>query len=235
LLWGGVDPAGSVGEASDETAIVVAGVDTEGVGYILDAISGKWLPPDWGAKAIALYHRRQADRIVAEKNFGGDMVEAVIRSIDSSVSFKAVSASRGKLIRAEPISALFEQNRVKIAGSFPKLEDELCSYCGEGRSPNLLDAAVWALSEIMLGSRTDGIIDFYQSLVEEDRAAGGAIPGSKAAQSEPATVTFTVPAGVSDLFTLSGRHIGIGEDRLVTVSPRDATPLRQNGWEELRV
>jgi predicted phage terminase large subunit-like protein len=228
----GVDPAGSVGENSDETALVVAGVGDDGLGYVIDAISGKWLPPEWAARAIALYRKHKADRIVAEKNFGGDMVESTIRAVDASVSFRAVSASRGKLIRAEPVAALFEQNRVKIAGSFPKLEDELCSYCGTGKSPNLLDAAVWALTEIALAPKNDGIIDYYQSLVEEDRALA-AVPGSAAAQKEPATVTFTAPDGLSDVFVMSGRRICIDVDRKVRVSERDAVPLRQAGWREL--
>jgi predicted phage terminase large subunit-like protein len=229
-----IDPAGSVGEDSDETAIVVAGVAADGIGYVLDAVSGKWLPPEWAARAIALYRKHKADRIVAEKNFGGDMVESTIRAVDASVSFRAVSASRGKLVRAEPVAALFEQNRVKIAGSFPKLEDELCNYCGEGKSPNLLDAAVWALTELMVGPQTTGIIDFYRELVEEDRAlAEAAIPGTKAAQREPATVMFLVPEGVSNFFAMSGRQICVGIDRLVKVSARDAAPLRQLGWREI--
>jgi predicted phage terminase large subunit-like protein len=148
-----IDPAGSVGEDSDETAIVVAGLGENDFGYILGAVSGKWLPPEWAAKAISLYRKWRADRIVAEKNFGGDMIEHTVRAIDSSVSFRAVTASRGKLVRAEPCAALFEQDRVKIAGSFSQLEDELCSYCGTGDSPNLLDAMVWALTDLMVTPR----------------------------------------------------------------------------------
>jgi predicted phage terminase large subunit-like protein len=148
-----IDPAGSVGEDSDETAIVVAGIGENDFGYVLEAVSGKWLPPEWAAKVISLYRKWRADRIVAETNFGGAMVEHTIRAIDSSVSFRAVTASRGKLVRAEPCAALFEQDRVKIAGSFTQLEDELCSYCGTGDSPNLLDAMVWALTDLMVTPR----------------------------------------------------------------------------------
>jgi predicted phage terminase large subunit-like protein len=153
-----IDPAGSVGEDSDETAIVVAGLGENDFGYILGAVSGKWLPPEWAAKAISLYRKWHADRIVAEKNLGGDMVEHTIRAIDSSVSFRAVTASRGKLVRAEPCAALFEQDRVKIAGSFAQLEDELCSYCGTGDSPNLLDAMVWALTDLMVAPRRPELV-----------------------------------------------------------------------------
>jgi phage terminase large subunit-like protein len=88
------------------------------------------LPQEWAARVIALYRKHKADRIVGEVNFGGAMVEATIRAVDASVSFRAVTASRGKMVRVEPIAALFEQNRVKIAGSFPRLEDKLCSYAG---------------------------------------------------------------------------------------------------------
>jgi predicted phage terminase large subunit-like protein len=145
-----IDPAGSVGEDSNETAIVVAGIGVDDIGYVVDAVSGKWLPQEWARRAVALYHKWQADRVVAEKNYGGDMVEATVRAIDSSVSYRAVSASRGKLIRAEPVAALFEQNRVKMAGTWTQLEDELCTYDGTGDSPNLLDAMVWALSDLMV-------------------------------------------------------------------------------------
>jgi predicted phage terminase large subunit-like protein len=129
---------------------VVAGLGENDFGYVLEAVSGKWLPTEWSQRAIALYRRYQADRIVAEVNYGGAMVEHTVRAIDSSVSFRAVTASRGKLVRAEPCSALFEQDRVKIAGTFTQLEDELCSYCGMGDSPNLLDALVWALTDLMI-------------------------------------------------------------------------------------
>src|SRR6201982_526606 len=96
---------------------------------------------------------------------------------------RGVHAARGKLVRAEPIAALFEQRRCHIVGALPTLEDQLTSYAGGGDSPDRLDAMVFALTELMSGTQTTGIIDFYRSLVEEDRAlAEAAVPGSAAAQ-----------------------------------------------------
>jgi hypothetical protein len=148
------------------------------------------------------------------------------------VSYKGVHAARGKLVRAEPIAALFEQRRCHIVGALPTLEDQLCSYAGGGDSPDRLDAMVFALTELMSGTRTDGIIEFYRTLVEEERREA-AVPGSSAAQREPATVMFLVPEGVSNFFAMSGRQICVGTDRLVKVSARDAAPLRQLGWREI--
>ena len=123
-----IDPATSVGEDSDETGIIVAGLGLNDEAYILEDASGKYLPVDWARRAIDLYRRRHADRIVAEINQGGAMVEFTIRTVDANVSFKAVRASRGKITRAEPISALFEQRRAHLVGVFPELEDQLCTY-----------------------------------------------------------------------------------------------------------
>jgi hypothetical protein len=141
------------------------------------------------------------------------MVEATLRAVDANVSFRDVHARKGKLLRAEPISALYEQGRVHHVGAFPQLEDQMCSYAGGGDSPDRLDALVYCLTELMSASQTTGIIDFYRELVEEDRAqAEAAVPGR---------------------YTLSGRRIAIGIDRKVTVSARDAAPLRQAGWQEV--
>jgi predicted phage terminase large subunit-like protein len=154
-----IDPAVTSGEDADETGIIVAGVDHVGHGYILEDASGRYQPHEWAAKAIRFYRKHQADRIVAERNNGGDMVEATIRSVDPNVSFKAVHASRGKVTRAEPISALFEQNRVHHTGTFTQLEDQMCAFTSDfsrasaGYSPDRLDALVWALTELMLEKR----------------------------------------------------------------------------------
>jgi predicted phage terminase large subunit-like protein len=145
-----IDPAVSVGENSDETGIIVAGLGEDELGYILEDASGKFLPTEWARKAVALYRKWDGDRIIAEKNQGGDLVANTIRAVDANVPFRGVHARKGKFVRAEPISALFEQNRVKIAGSFPELEDQLCSYDGSGDSPDRLDAAVYALSDLMV-------------------------------------------------------------------------------------
>lgn len=150
-----VDPSGTDGkDDGDDIGIIAAGRGVDGRGYVLADYTCKLSPDGWARRAITAYHTYQADRIVAERNFGGAMVQAVIRSADGSVPYKEVTASRGKAARAEPISALYEQGRVSHVGSLPELEDEMClmtasGYMGE-RSPNRVDALVWALTEAML-------------------------------------------------------------------------------------
>jgi len=150
-----IDPAASTAEGANETGIICAGLGADGHGYVLEDRSGTMKPggPDgWGSQAIALFRARRADRIVAEVNNGGDMVEATLRVIAPHVPYKAVHASRGKAIRAEPVSALYEQGLIHHVGAFPRLEDQLCAFTADhdGASPDRLDALVWALSELML-------------------------------------------------------------------------------------
>jgi predicted phage terminase large subunit-like protein len=148
-----IDPAVSVSETSDATGIIVAGQGVDGHGYVLEDLSGKYNPNEWALKAIAAYKRHKADRIVAEANQGGAMVETTLRAVDRSVPARLVHASRGKITRAEPVSALYEQHRVHHAGGFPALEDEMCSFApGSPDSPDRLDALVWALTDLMLAS-----------------------------------------------------------------------------------
>ena len=145
----GVDPSGGAAEIG----IVVAGVADQ-VGYLLADLTVLGSPHTWGSMVVAAYEEWQADRIVAEKNYGGDMVKHTIRSVEGGqhVSYKDVHAARGKAIRAEPIAAKTERGLVKFAGDFPKLEGELTSYVpGVGMaSPNRLDAFVWAFTELLL-------------------------------------------------------------------------------------
>ena len=150
-----VDPPAASGERSDACGIVAAGLGPEGNGYVItDATAERLTPARWAKRAVDLYHRLEADRIVAEVNQGGDMVEAVIRQADESVPVMKVRAYRGKYLRAEPVAALYEQGRVKHVGAFPDLEDEMCDFglggLSSGRSPDRLDALVWALSALML-------------------------------------------------------------------------------------
>ena len=146
----GVDPTGT--KSGDECGIVAAGVDAEGIGYILcDESEGGLSPDGWASKVVSTYDRLAADRIVAEVNFGGDMVESTIRAIDENVSYENVRASRGKAIRAEPIAALYERGRVFHTSVMTELEDQMCLWSpDEGWSPDRMDALVWALSELML-------------------------------------------------------------------------------------
>jgi len=146
----GVDPPGT--EAGAECGIVVAGLAEDGHAYVLDDRSLRGSPAVWGAEAVAAYHRAEADLLVGEVNNGGDMVEHVIRAAPGgrTVAYKAVRASRGKYVRAEPIAARYERGQVHHVGIFPELEDQMCEWAPGGTSPDRLDALVWALTEIML-------------------------------------------------------------------------------------
>ncbi len=149
----GIDPAVTAGESSDETGIVVAARDHDDRFYVLEDISGKYSPDEWARKAVEMYYKFEADRIVAEVNNGGDMVGRMIRMVDNNVPYKAVRATRGKILRAEPISALYEQKRVHHVGAFGKLEDQMTTFTQSARfSPDRLDALVWALTDLSASS-----------------------------------------------------------------------------------
>ena len=144
-----IDPAVTSNKNSDETGIIVVGKDYSNNFYVLEDCSGRHSAEKWGTIAVNLYHDWDANYIVAETNNGGDLVERLIRNIDTRVPFRSVRATRGKILRAEPISSLYEQNRVKHLGVFPELEQQMCSYTGEtNTSPDRLDALVWGLTEL---------------------------------------------------------------------------------------
>ncbi len=162
----GVDPAGG---GADETGIVVGARGVDGHGYVLADRSGQLHPDEWAKRAIAAYHEFKCDRIVVEKNFGGEMVEHTIASIDRSVPVRMVTASRGKIVRAEPISTLYRQERVHHVGAMPALEDQMTQFTGEsGDSPDRMDALVWALTDVMEGSSASV---FLQSLADKAKPA----------------------------------------------------------------
>jgi len=149
----GVDPPAGTGGAS--CGIIAAGLDFEGNCHVLaDRSLAGASPSGWAGAAVALFHGLDADCIVAEVNQGGEMVRAVLRQIDGSVPIRTVSATRGKWLRAEPVAALYEQGRVFHARPFPELEDEMCSFgpngLSGGRSPDRLDALVWAITDLAL-------------------------------------------------------------------------------------
>jgi predicted phage terminase large subunit-like protein len=146
-----VDPAVTNNPNSDETGIVVCGLGTDGHGYILDDRSVRTSPDTWARVVVDAYRTYGADRIIAEANNGGDLVELVIRTVDANVPYRAVRASRGKIARAEPVAALYEQGRVHHVGAFATLEDQLTSYVPEAHgSPDRLDALVWGLTELII-------------------------------------------------------------------------------------
>ncbi len=176
-----IDPAATSGESADETGIIVAGKDGDAGGWILADASGRYQPAEWAKIAIAAYRAHGADRIVAEVNNGGEMVETTLRMVDPNVSFAAVRASRGKITRAEPVAALYEQGRIRHLGCFPQLEDQMCGFTREahgeaarrslGHSPDRVDALVWALTDLMVEPMPqEGIYEAYRQL--SDRLSG---------------------------------------------------------------
>jgi phage terminase large subunit-like protein len=152
----GVDPAVTSGDDSAEWGIVVVGIgpsldgrDWQPHFYVLDDLSRKLSPNDAAQLVVHGYQAHKADRIVAEVNNGGDLVEAILRNVNLNLAYKAVHASRGKLTRAEPIAALYEQHRVHHVGAFGVLEDQMCDYEPiASKSPDRMDALVWALTEL---------------------------------------------------------------------------------------
>ena len=156
-----IDPAVSSSETSDETGIVVAGIANcrckgppELHGFILADESGKYSPNEWAQKAVGLYHRWQCDRIIAEVNNGGALVEVNLRTVGANLPYKAIHASHGKRARAEPVLGLYEQLKIHHVGVFPALEDQMCGWDASdknAKSPDRIDSMVYAISEMLLG------------------------------------------------------------------------------------
>lgn len=146
-----IDPAISSTAESDETGITVQGLDAKGNGYLLEDLSGKYTPNEWSSIAVNAVNRWNADCIVAEKNQGGDMVEAVLRANGAKYRVKLVTATKGKYVRAEPIYSLYEQGKVFHVGKFPILESQMVSFEPEkGKSPDRVDALVWGFTDLMV-------------------------------------------------------------------------------------
>lgn len=165
-----IDPPVTSGEDSDECGIMVAGAagnikQNEGHGFLLaDRTLHMAQPQEWAEAAIKAYHEFSADLIIAEVNNGGELVESVVRQVDPLVNYKAVRASRGKVTRAEPVSALYEQHRVHHVGIHDKLEDQMCSFTPtglpeKGKSPDRVDAMVWAMTELLIAPLDLSIVD----------------------------------------------------------------------------
>ncbi|MFC0570167.1 MAG: phage terminase large subunit [Gluconobacter japonicus] len=164
-----VDPSGASGPEdyrSDEIGIVVCGVDADGVGHVLEDLSARDSPAGWASRALHALDDWRAERIVAERNFGGALVENTIRSVRAHAPVRLVTAARGKAARAEPVAALYEIGKVVHHGRFETLEDQLCHFSVSGyrgsRSPDRADAMVWGLSELML-SGSSGVTGWSPS------------------------------------------------------------------------
>jgi len=161
-----VDPAVSANEHSDETGIIVAALGDDGIAYVLeDGTLTAATPNEWAKQVVALYRAHHADRVIGEVNNGGDLVEANVRNVEPTIPFTQVRATRGKAVRAEPVSALYEQNRVRHLGVLAKLEDQMCTWDPgvPGKSPDRVDALVWALTE--LSDSMNGSVDIANWVV----------------------------------------------------------------------
>jgi hypothetical protein len=147
-----VDPAVTSQAGSDETGIIVVGIGMDDHAYVLADLSGRYTPGQWAAVVVKAFHQFDADRVVAEVNQGGQMVEYTLRTVDERIPYKAVRASRGKVARAEPVAALDEQGRIHHVGIFPQLEDQMCGFDpgDAGKKCDRVDARVWAVTELML-------------------------------------------------------------------------------------
>ncbi len=157
-----IDPAVTTGKSSDETGIIVAQLGIDGRAYILRDASGHFTADEWARRAVRLYREYSADRIVGETNNGGDLIEILLRTVDPNIPYKGVTAAKGKQVRAEPVAALYEQNRVRHVPGLGALEDQMCNWepgSAEG-SPDRVDALVWAVTELMLQTQSTGMIDF---------------------------------------------------------------------------
>jgi predicted phage terminase large subunit-like protein len=158
-----IDPATTHHEQSDETGIIVAGITKDQTAYVLEDLSGRHSPADWGRRVIEAYWRHKADRVVAEVNKGGDLVERIVRSLDPHVSYRAVRATRGKATRAEPIAALYEQGKIFHTRPHSLLETQLCDYIPgiTSKSPDRLDALVWALTDLLLDKESNPVLKVW--------------------------------------------------------------------------
>jgi len=161
-----VDPAVSSNEDSDETGIVSVGMDDQNPAhfYPFDDRSDIYTPDGWAKAAAAAYWGYKSDRVVGEVNNGGEMVESTLRHVNENISYTAVHASRGKITRAEPISALYEQKRVHHVGALPQMEDQMCDYdpVTATFSPDRMDALVWAITELSEGLTTLGFVEYLK-------------------------------------------------------------------------
>lgn len=177
-----IDPSGASGnedKRSDEVGITVTArwdghKDGKRRGILLADASGRYKPEQWGRIAASLYKQYNADAVVGEVNYGGDMVRATVHAHDPNIKFIKVTATRGKVVRAEPVSALYDQGYIMHAGVFADLEDQLCNFSTAGymgeRSPDRADSAIWGFTELLLGKSTTGLLEYYKQQYFEDKA-----------------------------------------------------------------
>lgn len=228
-----------------ETGITVVAKDSNGQGYLLEDLSMNGTPEEWGRIAVQAYDDWAADSIVYEANQGGEMVAAVLRGAAKSakedgvrdtdfVPLKAVHATRGKYVRAEPVSQLYEQGKIHHVGFFPELEDQLCEYTPDGNmgySPDRMDALVWGFTELMVGTmKGQGLMEYYR---QESQAVADRLSGKDTAQSEHATVSLQGPEGINTAFGISGEKYLLNTDGYFDVKEADLKILVDHGFRRV--
>lgn len=267
-----IDPSGASEEGdksdverkpkNDEIGIVVASLGKDQRVYLRKDLSliagpiGHGTDPATGLKkagwadvAIAAYHMYGADSIIAEVNYGGGMVEAVIKAQDSTVPVRVVRASTGKHIRAEPIATLYNRDGVRHVGRFTELEDQLTQFTtlgyGGAKSPDRADAWIWAVNELALQNGAANWIEYYRRLSEAGKVQDGTPEAPPPPPKEGPQFGFAiapkaevkhrvmVPEGTSTLYLIDGTMMNVPADRIVTVSKEDATAFGARGWERL--
>lgn len=239
-----VDPQKELGEAAAETGIMVVGVDENEHGYLLEDLSVNGSPEEWGRAAVTAYDEWEADMLVYEANQGGEMVASVLRNAAKSIKadglrtadfvpLKAVHATRGKYVRAEPVSQLYEQRKIHHVGSFPELEDQLCEYTPDGNmgySPDRMDALVWGFTELLIGViDNQGLMDYYR---QEAQAVVNRLKGDKAV-SPSAIVSLQGPKGINTAYGRGGDKYLVDEKGLFHVKEDDVKPLEGAGFIRL--
>jgi phage terminase large subunit-like protein len=267
-----IDPSGASEEGdksdvekkpkNDEIGIIVASLGKDQRVYLRKDLSticgpiGHGINPATGLKnagwadiAIAAYHAYGADSIIAEVNYGGGMVEAVIKAQDSTVPVRVVRASSGKHIRAEPIATVYQNDGVRHVGRFPELEDQLTQFTtlgyGGAKSPDRADAWIWAVTELALQNGAANWIEYYRRLSEANQAALGTAHEPPPAPAEGPQFGFKiaakadtkhrvkVPHGISTLYLIDGSMLNVPADQIVEVSKEDAAAFGARGWERL--
>ncbi len=246
-----VDPSGAADRddmRADEIGIIVAAKGDDGHAYVLADRSLRDAPAVWGRAAVKAFHEFAADRIIAEENFGGEMVRFVIRAADANAPVRVISASRGKALRAEPVSALYEQGLVHHVGRFAVLEDQLCAFTsagwrGEG-SPDHADALVFAISELMFDTNA-ALLEFYRGQAEARKQAETkpaappaerkSLDASEQAPPAEALVSLQVPDGISTIQGHGGVNLYADARGVIVVKREDAAGLIRSGcrkWKE---
>jgi phage terminase large subunit-like protein len=236
-----VDPQKEWGEAAAETGIMVTGKDGNNHGYLLEDISLNGSPEEWGRAAVIAFDEWEADLLVYEANQGGEMVAAVLRAAAKSlkedglrtadfIPLKAVHATRGKYVRAEPVAQLYEQKKIHHVGTFPELEDQLCEYTPDGNmgySPDRMDALVWGFTELMVGTIPhEGLMDYYR---QEAQAVANRLSGN-VKELPSASVSLQAPPGINTAFGRDGTRYDLQGDGLFHVKEADVRSLEQAGF-----